>query len=58
MKAQKKYAEPTGSDITSSKASKGPDISSASNLSIPQKADLSIDSAKKFPRVKPQENSP
>ena len=42
-----KNAEPTGSDIAS-KASKGPDISSASKYSIPQNLDLSTPSAKKF----------
>lgn len=36
-----KNAELTGSDILSQKREKGPDISSASNNSIPQKSDLS-----------------
>lgn len=40
-------AELTGSDILLNKKEKGPDISSASNNSIPQKSDLSTDSAKK-----------
>ena len=41
-------AELTGSDILSQKIEKGPDISSASNNSIPQKTDLSSPNRRKM----------
>lgn len=41
-------AELTGSDILLNEKEKGPDISSASTNSIPQKSDLSTHSAKKY----------
>ncbi len=41
-------AELTGSDILLNEKEKGPDISSASTNSIPQKSDLSTPSAKKY----------
>ena len=47
-----KDAEPTGSDIASQKASKGPDISSASNNSISHPAEKSTENAKKVSESK------